>query len=384
LIVDLDFYDLPVPGDDVQLAWRRFLGRGPMVWSPRNGGHWVPTRAEDIATLHRDTVRLSNRDGTALPVRGGMRLLPTEADPPEVDEYRRTVLSFFSPRRIDALQPSIRDWACRLIDAIAPQGGCEFVAAISHQLPIVVFLQIMALPIEDRTYLLSQSEQVARNPDNAAKSRAMQALIDYIDSRATERRDGSGDDVISTMARARIGERRLRHDEIVSICTLLLMAGLDTVAASMGFIACYLAEHPEVREQLRADAALIPTAVEEFLRRFAVTSLGRVAVQDFDVGGVTVRAGDHVLLSSPLHNLDPERFPDPEKIRLDRGRAHHISFGRGTHACLGAYLARTELRIFIEEWLARIPEFEIIPGTSSAVRSGSVNALGELHLRWRI
>jgi len=384
LIVDLDFYDLPVPGDDVQLAWRRFLGKGPMVWSPRNGGHWVPTRAEDIAALHRDTVRLSNRDGTALPVRGGMRLLPTEADPPEVEEYRRTVLSFFSPRQIDALEPTIRALACQLIDAIAPRGGCEFVGAISHQLPIVVFLQIMALPVEDRTYLLSQSEQIARNPDNEAKGRAMQALVSYIESRVAERRDGLGDDVISTMARARIGKRPLRADEIVSICTLLLMAGLDTVAASMGFIAAYLAEHPEIREQLRMDAALIPTAVEEFLRRFAVTSLGRVAVKDFDIGGVTVRAGDHVLLSSPLHNLDPERFPDPEKIRLDRGRVHHISFGRGTHACLGAYLARIELRIFIQEWLARIPEFEIVPGTATAGRSGSVNALGKLQLRWSV
>jgi len=382
LIVDLDFYDLPFSGDDVQLAWRRFIGKGPMVWSPRNGGHWVPTRAEDIAALHRDVVRLSNRDGTALPVRSGMRLLPTQADPPEVEEYRRTVLSFFSPRQIDALEPSIRALACQLIDALAPRGGCEFVSAISHQLPIVVFLQIMALPVEDRTYLLSQSEQVARNPDNEAKGRAMQALISYIECRVTDRRDGVGDDMISTMVRARIGERPLRHDEIVSICALLLMAGLDTVAAMMGFIAAYLAQHPEMRERLRADVGLIPTAVEEFLRRFAVTSLGRVAVQDFDIGGVTVRAGDHILLSSPLHNLDPERFPDPEKIRLDRGRVHHISFGRGAHACLGAYLARTELRIFIQEWLARIPEFELIPGTSAAGRSGSVNALAELHLRW--
>lgn len=384
LIVDLDFYDLPGPGDDVQLAWRRFLGKGRMVWSPRNGGHWVPTRAEDISALYRDVVRLSNRDGTALPVRSGMRLLPTEADPPEVEEYRRTVLSFFAPRQIDALGPSIRALARQLIDAIAPQGGCEFVGAISHQLPIVVFLKIMALPVEDRTYLLSQSEQIARNPDNEAKGRAMQALVSYIESRVTERRDGVGDDMISTMARARIGKRPLGHSEIVSICTLLLMAGLDTVAAMMGFIAAYLAKHPEIREQLRADLALIPTAVEEFLRRFAVTSLGRVAVQDFDIGGVTVRAGDHVLLSSPLHNLDPERFPNPEEIRFDRGRVHHISFGRGTHACLGAYLARIELRIFIQEWLARIPEFEIIPGTSTTGRSGSVNALGELHLRWSV
>jgi cytochrome P450 len=382
LIIDLDFYDLPAPGDDVQLAWRRFLGKGPMVWSPRNGGHWVPTRAEDISALHRDTVRLSNRDGTALPVRGGMRLLPTEADPPEVEEYRRTVLSFFSPRQIDALEPSIRALASQLIDALVPRGGCEFVSAISQQLPIVVFLRIMALPFEDRTFLLSQSDQIARNPDNEAKGRAMQALVSYIESRVSERRDGVGEDVISTMARARIGMRPLRHDEIVSICALLLMAGLDTVAAMMGFIAAYLADHPEIREQLRTHAALLPTAVEEFLRRFAVTSLGRVAVEDFEIGGVTVRAGDHVLLSSPLHNLDPERFPDPEKILLDRGRVHHISFGRGTHACLGAYLARIELRIFIREWLARIPDFEIVPGSSTAGRSGSVNALGELHLRW--
>ncbi len=384
LVVDLDFYDLPAPGDDVQLAWRRFLGKGPIVWSPRNGGHWVPTRAEDISALHRDTVRLSNRDGTALPVRGGLRLLPTEADPPEVEEYRRVVLSFFSPRQIDALEPSIRAGACQLIDAIAAKGGCEFVGAISHQLPIVVFLRIMALPIEDRAYLLSQSEKIARNPDNEVKGRAMQALVSYVESRVAERCNGVGDDVISTMARARIGQRALGHNELVSICTLLLLAGLDTVAAMMGFIAAYLADHPEIREQLLADVALIPTAVEEFLRRFAVTSLGRVAVEDFEMGGATVRAGDHVLLSSPLHNLDPERFPNPEKIRLDRGRVHHISFGRGAHACLGAYLARTELRIFIQEWLRRIPRFEIVPGTSAAGRSGSVNALSELHLRWAV
>jgi len=384
LIVDLDFYDLPAPGDDVQLAWRRFLGKGPMVWSPRNGGHWVPTRAEDISALHRDTVRLSNRDGTALPVRGGMRLLPTEADPPDVEEYRRTVLSFFSPRQIDALEPSIRALARELIDAIAPRGGCEFVSEISHQLPIVVFLRLMGLPLEDRTYLLGQSEQIARNPDNEAKGRAMQALVGYLESRIAERRDGVGDDVISTMARAQIGMRPLRHDEIVSICTLLLLAGLDTVAAMMGFIAAHLAGHPEIREQLRTNVELTPAAVEEFLRRFAVTSLGRVAVEDFEIRGVTVRAGDHVLLSGPLHNLDPELFPDPEKIRLDRGRVHHLSFGRGTHACLGAYLARIELRIFMQEWLARIPEFEIVPGTSTGGRSGSVNALRELHLRWAV
>ena len=384
LIVDLDFYNLPGPGEDVQLAWRRFLGKGPMVWSPRNGGHWVPTRAQEISALHSDTVRLSNRDGTALPVRGGMRLLPTEADPPEVEDYRRAVLSFFSPRQIDALEPSIRALACELIDAIAPRGGCDFVGAITHQLPIVVFLKMMALPLDDRTYLLSQSEQIARNPDNAAKGRAMQAIVNYVDLRVAERRDGAGDDVISTMTRARIGERPLRHDEIVSICTLLLSAGLDTVAALMGFIAAYLADHPQLRAELRSDPALIPVAVEEFLRRFAVTSLGRVAVKDFEIGGVTVRAGDHVLLSSPLHNLDPERFPDPERICLDRGRVHHISFGRGAHTCLGSYLARTELRIFIQEWLMRIPNFEILPGTVPAARSGSVNALGELHLRWAV
>ena len=384
LIVDLDFYDLPGPGEDVQLAWRRFLGRGPMVWSPRNGGHWVPTRAREIAALHGDTERLSNRDGTALPVRGGMRLLPTEADPPEVDDYRRAVLFFFSPRQIDALEPAIRALACELIDAIVPRGGCDFVEAITHQLPIVVFLKMMALPLDDRAYLLSQSGQIARNPDNAAKGRAMQAIVNYVDSRVAERRHGDGDDIISSMTRARIGERALRHDEIVSICTLLLSAGLDTVAALMGFVAAYLADHPRLRAELRCDPALIPVAVEEFLRRFAVTSLGRVAIKDFEIGGVMVRAGDHVLLSSPLHNLDPERFPDPDTIRLDRGRVHHISFGRGAHTCLGSYLARTELRIFIQEWLTRIPDFEIVPGTVPTARSGSVNALGELHLRWAV
>jgi cytochrome P450 len=382
LVVDLDLYDLVRDGEDAQTAWQRFRGHGPLVWSPRNGGHWVPTQADDIRALFRDTTNLSATNGTAVPPHGGPPLLPSDTDPPELEEYRRAVMPFFSPGAIDAVVPDIRKLAIELIDEISARGECEFVNDFAHTLPILVFLSIMGLPAEDRLLLIEITNNFARNADNAAKMKALADVFAYLEQRIAERRARPTGDVISRLIEARFNDRPYTHDEVLKTCVTLLLAGLDTVAALLGFVVAYLAEEPEQRAAIRARGGQLAPVVEELLRRFAVANLGRRVARDFELHGVTLKAGDRILLSTVLHNLDSDRFADPMTIDFDRGRIAHLTFGSGAHACLGAYLARTELGIFLEEWLARIPDFEIAPGARPKSSSGGVDAVDLLPLRW--
>jgi cytochrome P450 len=384
LVVDLDLYDLVREGEDAQTAWQRFRGHGPIVWSPRNGGHWVPTQADDIKALFRDTTNLSATNGTAVPPHGGAQLLPSDMDPPELEEYRRAVMPFFSPGAIDAVVKDIRKLAVDLIEELRPLGQCEFVDDFAHKLPILVFLSIMGLPGEDRLRLIEITNNFARNSDNAAKLQALADVFGYLEERIAERRAKPTGDVISRLLEATFNGRVYTHDEVLKTCVTLLLAGLDTVAALLGFVAGYLAREPEQRAAIRARGNQLAPVSEELLRRFAVANLGRRVARDFELHGVTLKAGDRILLSTVLHNLDAERFAEPMTIDFDRGRIAHLTFGSGAHACLGAYLARTELGIFLEEWLKRIPDFEIAPGAKVESSSGGVDAVDRLPLRWAV
>jgi cytochrome P450 len=384
LVVDLDLYDLVRAGEDAQTGWQRFRGYGPIVWSPRNGGHWVPTRADDIKALFRDTVNLSATDGTAVPPHGGGQLLPSDTDPPELEEYRRAVMPFFSPGAIDAVVKDIRRLAVEMIEEIKPLGRCEFIEDFAHKLPILVFLSIMGLPGEDRLRLIEVTNNFARNADNAAKLKALGDVFGYLEERIAERRAKPTGDVISRLLEATFNGRPYSHDDVLKTCVTLLLAGLDTVAALLGFVAGYLAREPGQRAAIRARGSQLAPVSEELLRRFAVANLGRRVARDFALHGVTLKAGDRILLSTVLHNLDAERFAEPMKIDFERGRIAHLTFGSGAHACLGAYLARTELGIFLEEWLQRIPDFEIAPGNEAKSSSGGIDAVDRLPLRWAV
>jgi cytochrome P450 len=164
---------------------------------------------------------------------------------------------------------------------------------------------------------------------------------------------------------------------------MLLLGGLDTVTALLGFVAAYLADHPEQCAEIRARGNQLSSVTEELLRRFAIASIARSAARDFELHGVTLKAGDRVLMPTILYNLDEEKFADPTAVNFDRGRINHLTFGSGTHACIGSYLARTELGIFLEEWLSRIPDFEIPPDKRPKSHSGGIDSLEVLMLRWK-
>ena len=383
LVRDFDFFAFPGSDRDVHGAWKRLQDEAPeLFWTPRNGGHWVATRAELIEQMYGDPERFSSRT-ESLP-RGSTPLPqpPVEIDPPEHDDFRRILLPEFAPKAMMGLEQRAREISVGLIEGFKGDRGCEFSRAFAKHMPIGIFLSIVKLPQEDANHLVSIAERRTRTSDVQAALAAHQEMIDYLVEKVEERARNPGDDLISRVITAEVNGRRMSREEVLGMCGVIMFAGLDTVVSSLGFIMRFLAENPAHRRALREDPALIPNAVNEMLRRFSPTNLAREARRDLQVGDVALKARDPILLPTCLHGLDEGRWERPMEVDFARQRIFHLAFGYGPHRCIGALLARTELKVMLEEWLPRIPEFEITPGEEVKTSSGQVNAVTALPLSW--
>jgi cytochrome P450 len=311
-----------------------------------------------------------------------MRILPIESDPPEHGAYRAIINPALGPKRIAELGHRARSLAVDLIEGFRGRGHCEFMADFAKHLPIVVFLSLVDLPENDRMVLLSISEKMHHSPSLEERRRAFLELNRYLDFWIDERRRSPGEDLISRIVNARIEDRAMSEEEIRGYLSTVLFGGLDTVASTLGFVALFLATHPGHRRQLMSEPALIPRATEELLRRFAVAAPARVATHDLDYKGVAIKSGDSVQLAGLLHNLDEKRFSDAMTVDFHRQIPALGTFGFGPHRCPGSVLARTEVRIFLEEWLPRIPEFSLKPGERPQYAGGMGVSIVNLPLTW--
>jgi cytochrome P450 len=199
-------------------------------------------------------------------------------------------------------------------------------------------------------------------------------LLQIVEQRRRERRD----DLISFLLDAEIAGQPLSDDHVIGTCALLLIAGIDTTWSAIGASLFHLATHPEDRARLVADPALLPTAIEEFLRAYAPVTMARLVAQEVEVGGTTMHEGDWVLLSFPAANRDPAAFEDADRVLIDRARNRHAAFGLGIHRCLGSNLARLELTIAVDEWLGRFPDFELADPDAVRWATGQVRGPREL------
>jgi cytochrome P450 len=207
-------------------------------------------------------------------------------------------------------------------------------------------------------------------------------MFSYLRGWIAQRRQTPGDDLISKMAEAKIAGCPITDDAMLSVCTNLLLGGLDTVASMLGFIMKFLAENDQIRARLGREPQQIERSLNEIIRRFPIASLGRVVARDFTYEGILLKQGDRVLLPTPLHGLDDEQFDCPMTLDLDRKVTSLLSFGRGKHQCLGSLVARVELTATLTEWLSCIPDFRIKPGTVPEISCGPINALKNLFLEW--
>jgi cytochrome P450 len=386
LVRDFDLYDIPGAAEDIQAAYRAIQQASPDIfWTPHNGGHWVATRGEDIIEMQRDYSRFSHRHIVLPPMPDAPRQIPLEMDPPEHARYRRPLMQALMPSIVAELEAKVRQVAIDAVERLLPRGECEFVEDFAKVLPIHVFLALVELPLDDKAYLLTLAEDSVRGRDAETRGRSQQLMGAYLLPWIRARRETPGNDLLSKLVNVDIGGERISEAEATSYATLVLFGGLDTVAGMIAFIARFLAQNPGQRRQLVErldDDAFVRNAIEEMVRRHGLANTARVIAGDFDYKGVSFRAGDRILPANLFVGVDDRLNPDPLVVDFSREKPVHAAFGNGAHACPGAVLARREIRIFLQEWLSRIPDFRIRPGTSPVLATGMVNGVLRLELVW--
>jgi cytochrome P450 len=382
LLIDFDFFAVEPIDGDLHGGWKRLHAGPEIFYTPRNGGHWVYTRAEDIGAAWLDHDRYSNKGVAMSREERDMQLFPGEADPPQHAGLRALLQPFFSQKAVQLLEEKMHRLARDIIDEFIDSGACEFQSQVARKMPIYIFLTMMDLPLEHAAALLPAADWLTRDSDPESFLRAMQAMMGYLHERIAERENARGEDFISRLLGSQIDNRPTTQHEVLSLTANVMFGGLDTVVSSMGFFMNFLGRHPAHCRQLVDEPTLIPDAVEELLRRHGIANFGRMISRDFDYKGLRMRAGDLVLLPAALYNLDERKYADPMTVDFRRPVKHHMAFGTGIHRCLGAQLARVELRVLLQEWLPRIPEFRIADPGAVVVRSGRINGVKALPLQW--
>jgi cytochrome P450 len=355
-------------------AYRRMREECPITRSEdasisgRPGAAVVISRFEDLAWALKHPEYLSSEDAVAI---GNDRpLIPLQIDPPDHAKYRRLLDPEFSPKRMAALEPDFRVLVNQVIDRFADAEGCDFHEDFATPLPSAFFLRLTGLPLDDLPIFLQWRDNIIR-PDvepgdfdaaaeiRAATGREMYAYFERaLDARAEQRDDG----LLSRLLDAEIDGERLTREELLDICYLLIIAGLDTVTATLDCAITNLARNPEARQQLVDRPDLAPAVVEEMLRfETPVMMVPRTVKQDVTLSDVDLKAGDTVTILLGAGNLDDAEFDAAHRVDFERERNRHLAFGAGPHRCLGSHLARLEVRVALEEWHRRIPHYDVAP-----------------------
>ncbi len=357
-----------------------------IFYAPDLGGYWVVTGNALVEETFRRHDLFSNRVVSIPEIPGAPPLIPNNFDPPLHGPYRKILAQkMFSPRALASLEADAREMTRARLDEIAPLGHCEFVDTFARRLPVDIFLRMMGLPLDRRDEFLPWVQGVFRPESVAQSAQAFGDLAKFLGNWLDERvADPSlaGGHMLPAMLEARLDGRPLSKDEMLSIWMMLFLGGLDTVTAQMTHIAHALATNPALRQRLAGDPALIRPALEELLRRYGIANIGRIVSNDVTYHGVAMKAGDLVLCSTPIAGMDAKTFPDPQTVDIERANAQsHCAFGSGIHVCPGAYLARLELRVMLEEMLPRLPNLRLGKGSVTA-SSGGTLSLSSLPIAW--
>ncbi|HTN79044.1 MAG TPA: cytochrome P450 [Acidimicrobiales bacterium] len=383
---DYDIFDGDYVADPTPV-WSELRAKCPVAHTERWGGSWLPTRYEDVVTIAHDVDRFSSREITVAPRAYALDSAPNEikappisSDPPEHLWARRLILPGFSPKSVAKYEASTRDLCRSLIDGFISTGHADAAENYAQQIPVRVIAQMLGIDesMSDQftTWVRGVLELGLQDPPLRQKSR--EELIGFFAAEIAKRKENPSDDLISELLAAEVDGRPVPDVHILGTLGLLLIAGIDTTWSSIGSSLWHLATHPEDRARLAREPELIPTAIEEFLRAYSPVTMARIVNEDTDVNGACMHAGDRVLLNFPAANRDPDAFPDADRVIIDREVNRHVAFGVGIHRCAGSNLARMELRIALEEWLARIPEFRLADGAIVTWAGGQVRGPRQL------
>ena len=341
-------------------AWLR--ANAPVYHDPETG-LWCLSLHEDVVWAETHPALLSSAGGSRPNV--GPQPSMIDCDDPLHTRRRRLVYKGFTPRRVAYLESHVRQVATSLIDAVAPRGECDLVRDLAAPLPMRMIAEFLGVPVEDGELLQHWSDQLIAGADDVRyrTDDVVTAALDfavYADKVIDDRRRNPLPDLLSVLVHARQDGEGLSHEELIGETMLLLIGGNETTRNAITGGVEQLLHHPDQWAKLAAAPDLVPGAVEEFLRWVTpIINMARTAVTDIDIRGTTIPAGDQVLLLYASANRDERVFPAPHRFDVTRSPNPHVSFGFGTHFCLGASLARLEIRVMLEELLRRLPDLTL-------------------------
>ena len=375
---DFDVGD-PQYESDPYAIWDDLRATCPVPHTERRGGAFLTTRYADVVEVARDVETFSSRDVGVLPTKEGASLLvapPITSDPPFHTEARQILLKYFSPKVIERLEDKTHAICTELLDDLDGSDTADAAADYAQHIPVRIIAHMLGVPEADEERFTGWAVKLFQesSQDTEVNAATIREVLAYFDEQVTARRAERADDLISALIDTELGGAPLTQKHLLGTCFLLLLAGIDTTWSGIGASLWHLAAHPDDRDLLVARPELIDTAVEEFLRAYSPVTMARVATSDTEVAGCPVHAGAKLYLSFAAANRDPAAFERPDEVLLDRRQNRHLAFGVGIHRCLGSNLARMEMRVAIQAWLARYPGFAIRPDVE--VRWGGAQVRG--------
>jgi cytochrome P450 len=393
-IVDLSWALGFVPNDLVDpyapCAWLNGADVPRLLYTPagfgdNRRGSWIVTHYDDIERVYTDNDHFSNKGAAEFQALIGetFRSIPLAIDPPEHGKYRLFLMPHFSPAKLGAMEPQIRELAAEMIESFADAGEVDVAWDFGRVFPVRIFMGLMGFPPSMFEQFLSWEWDILHSNSREQMAASLRAVLNYLRGFIAEKEANPDDHLVSKIVHGKIEGKRPTDDEKIGMVWFLWLGGLDTVAATISQMFRRMALEPKIQRRLRDRPELLERAVEEFLRTQPILSSSRSVKSDFEWHGITLREGDAVQCLNPSGNFDPSRFDDPRSFNPERQINRHFTFVGGVHRCLGAPLARRELRILLEEWFKRIPEFRVKQGADTTVYPGLLS-IRNLPLVWDV
>ena len=372
--------------DDPWLSVAR-LHEGPeIIWArgaSRGQPGWIPTRYPLIQEVFTNASLFMSGDSNDIADLLGVewRLNPLEIDPPAHMAYRQILQPWFVPSAINKLESMARGVARELIANVEDQGGCEFIGDFASLFPSYIFLALLGLPRDMLPQFLEWERTFMRAPNMADRVMAARAIKEYLEGYVEQRRSEPRDDLTTAILTAQIDGRPLNHGEVMGMCMVLYLGGLDTVMSSLGWYFRHLSGDQALQKRLKDNPQDIPGAVEDFLRAYGVTGTRRTVTQDTEFHGVKMKKGDWIVVPTYIASRDPGQYENPHIVDPDR-RARHLTLATGVHNCLGIHLAKREIKIVLEEWLKHFSNIRIPEGEKAIWHTDGVWSVSRLPLIW--
>jgi cytochrome P450 len=365
--------------------------RCPIAHTARFGGGWLPTRYEDVSAIAYDTGHFSSRSVIMSNFRPPRELAPVggsppiSSDPPFHRDARRLLLPAFTKSAVAKLEPAARAFCHALIDGFGERAIVDAAAEYAQHIPMRVIADMLGFPPQDgpqfRQFVEDLLEGINLPPEERAER--VSKLFAYLLAQVQDHLEHPRDDLTGHLLSAEMDGSRLQPGHVTGTMALLLIAGIDTTWSAIGASLWHLAKTPADRERLVAEPALLPTAIEEFLRAYAPVTMARLVKEDMHWRGADMKADDWILLSFPAANRDPAQFDRADEVIIDREVNRHVAFGLGIHRCIGSHLARMELRVALEAWLERIPRFSLAGPCAVRWSAGQIRGPRTLPVRIR-